>query len=268
MANLANAAPQAPRWCQTGAMLPMLFGPPAQWPSQDLIGYSDEFDARVALEAYSCGVFPMPLSPEGEMGWWSPMRRGLLPVGGLHATRSLRKMARRYRTTVDAAFGEVIARCADTSRPHGWIDDRIRTVFTLLHEAGWAHSVETWDDEGRLVGGLYGVHVGGLFAGESMFHDASLGRDASKVALIRLELELLDSGVALLDVQWLTDHLASLGAYEVPRSRYLERLGPVLLLPHVSWPDRGMLSGARLLSLWEAVRRDPSALLRMRSAHA
>lgn len=215
-------------------MLGTTFGPPHEWPDQDLIGYTDEFDAALALEGYRCGVFPMPINAgEPEMGWWSPMLRGVLPVDGVHVTRSLRKSAKRYTTTVDVAFDEVVAACADPGRPHGWIDSRIRTAYERLHRLGWAHSVEVWDADSRLVGGLYGVHVAGVFAGESMFHDPVHGRDASKVALLRLVDELQASGVVLLDVQWLTDHLGTLGAYEVPRVEYLRRLDLALMLPRV-----------------------------------
>lgn len=204
-------------------MLGTTFGSPLEWPSQDLIGYTDEFEAALALEAYCCGVFPMPLGGR-EMGWWSPMMRGLLPVDGLHITRSLRKSAKRYRTTVDTAFPRVVAACADPKRPDGWIDARIRAAYQRLHAEGWAHSVETWDEEGRLVGGLYGVHVAGLFAGESMFHRVT---DASKAALVHL-VELADG---LVDVQWRTDHLATLGVTEVPRSTYLDLLATALDRP-------------------------------------
>lgn len=217
-------------------MLGVTFGLPSEWPSQDLIGYTDEFSAALALEGYRCGVFPMPInSGDPEMGWWSPMRRGILPVDGLHVTRSMRRAQKRYTTTVDAAFDDVVAACADPDRPHGWIDTRIRTAYARLHGTGWAHSVETWDSDGSLVGGLYGVHVGGLFAGESMFHDPRRGRDASKVALMRLVEELTAAGVILIDVQWLTDHLGSLGAYEVPRREYLSRLTVALSLPQLPW---------------------------------
>ena len=236
-------------------MLGVTFGRPEEWPSQDLIGYSEEFGAGLALEAYACGVFPMPIYHDGdEMGWWSPMQRGLLPIRGLHVTRSLRKSAKRYTTTVDQAFGDVLEACADPSRDGGWIDARVEEAYTTLHEKGWVHSVETWDADGRLAGGLYGVHVGGVFAGESMFHHPELGRDASKVALLRLAVELADAGVALLDVQWLTEHLGSLGAYEVPREEYLGRLSVALELPRLSWRPREAMDGAELLKSWDVVR--------------
>lgn len=230
-----------------------MFGRPEEWPPRDLIGYSDEFDAAFALEAYRCGVFPMPLN-QREMGWWSPMDRGLLPVHGLRVTRSLRKMATRYDTTTNTAFDAVLAHCAAPDRDGAWIDSRIAAAYRRLAERGWVRSVEVWDNEGRLVGGLYGVQVGGLFAGESMFHDPEFGRDASKVALVRLSLELHHSGVELLDVQWLTEHLGSLGAYEVPREEYLRLLSAALERPTLAWPGRVPMTGADLLPAWREVQ--------------
>lgn len=223
-------------------MLAHVFGPESQWPSSDLVAFSDEFSAGLALAAYQSGVFPMPLHDTdfgAQMGWWSPLDRGVLPLDGVRVTRSLRKMARRYTTTVDQAFPEVLRRCADPRREGSWIDADIIAAYTELFEAGVVHSVETWDAEHRLVGGLYGVSMGGLFAGESMFHDPELGRDASKVALLRLVDELDDGlGERLLDVQWRTDHLASLGVVEVPRIEYLDLLDAALDEPPVRFrPD-------------------------------
>lgn len=222
-------------------MLAHIFGPEESWPHQDLIGFSEEFDAGLVMAAYSSGVFPMPLNDSGfsgQMGWWSPVRRGVIELDRLRVSRSLRKMAKRYLTSVDVAFDQVIRHCADPSRPYGWIDEDIVKVYTQLHESGQVHSVETWDDEGRLVGGLYGVSLGGLFAGESMFHDPELGRDASKVAMLRLveELRARPDHTALLDVQWLTDHLASLGATRISRREYLRRLSVALDRPDTKWP--------------------------------
>jgi leucyl/phenylalanyl-tRNA--protein transferase len=150
-------------------------------------------------------------------------------------TRSLRRSTRRLRTTVDTDFEGVVRACADPSRPHGWIDDRIREAYLELHRLGWAHSVETRTAEGDLVGGLYGIEVGGLFAGESMF---SAVPDASKVALVEL-VRILAAAPGdqdrpgsrrLLDVQWRTDHLASLGVVEIPRDRYVALLDRALAL--------------------------------------
>lgn len=229
-----------------------VFGPERSWPGQDLVALSTEFDPELVHEAYLAGVFPMPLRdaglPAGAVGWWSPVHRGILPLDDLRITRSLRRSARRYRLTVDAAFDQVIARCADPRRPAGWIDQPIVDAYAELHRRGLVHSVEAWTPEGRLAGGLYGVGMGGLFAGESMFHDPELGRDASKVALIGLAT-LLDDGVEgrLLDVQWVTDHLASLGAVEIERSDYLRLLADALDLPAPDWtarPTGGLVSWA------------------------
>ncbi|MDO5533533.1 MAG: leucyl/phenylalanyl-tRNA--protein transferase [Propionibacteriaceae bacterium] len=216
-----------------------VFGPESSWPDQDLIALSAEFDPDLVVAAYAAGVFPMPLPESGwpdAMGWWSPVHRGILPLDDLRITRSLRKSVRRYTVTVDAAFEDVVARCADPRRPSGWIDGRIVEVYSALHHAGVVHSVEAWTPAGDLAGGLYGVSLRGLFAGESMFHDPVIGRDASKVALLGLAA-VLDDGVEgrLLDVQWVTDHLETLGAVEVDRVDYLRLLGEALELPPPRW---------------------------------
>ena len=215
------------------------FGPEEDWPHQDLVALSDDFTPSLVLEAYRAGVFPMPLSHSSftaRMGWWSPMSRAVLPLDELRVTRSLAKSARRFQVTVDEDFAGVLAGCADPSREGGWIDGEIADVYGQLHRAGIVHSIETWDAEGRLVGGLYGVSLGGLFAGESMFHDPEHGRDASKVALMELVRILASDGVPrLLDVQWLTGHLESMGAVEIERTDYLELLGRSLDLPAPRW---------------------------------
>jgi leucyl/phenylalanyl-tRNA--protein transferase len=169
--------------------------------------------------------------PDGGPGitWWSPVQRGVLPLGRLRVSRSLAKSSRRFEVRIDTAFEDVVAACADPARHGGWIDRRVASAYTELHRLGWAHSVETWQD-GVLVGGLYGVAIGGLFAGESMFHRVT---DASKVALVGLVELLTDEYAAarLLDVQWRTDHLASLGVVEVPRVAYLHALRAALQVP-------------------------------------
>ncbi|MCB9371864.1 MAG: leucyl/phenylalanyl-tRNA--protein transferase [Microthrixaceae bacterium] len=214
-------------------------------PGDDLIGLGADLEPGTLLAAYRAGLFPMPTRhlprprsgrPGRALGWWSPDPRGIVPLDGLRVTRSLRRSVRRYEVRVDGAFTEVVVACADPSRPHGWISEEIVAAYTRLHELGWAHSVETWCD-GVLVGGLYGVSVGGLFAGESMFHRE---RDASKVALVGL-VELLRAASPgadgrLLDVQWLTPHLASLGAVDVTRGEYLDRLAAALPLPDAFSP--------------------------------
>jgi leucyl/phenylalanyl-tRNA--protein transferase len=221
------------------AVMASPFGSPASWRHDDLIAVSREFDADLTLAAYAAGVFPMP-APARLMGWYSPLRRGVLPLDGLRVTRSLRKMLSRYEIRVDTAFAEVLDGCANRRRPHGWIDRRIRRVYTELHERGIVHSVEAWSRDGRLAGGLYGVSLGGLFAGESMFHRPDIGRDASKAALVALVdfLVAADPTDRLLDVQWVTPHLASLGVVEIAREAYLERLARALVRPTPAWPRR------------------------------
>lgn len=243
--NWANLPHVIARPARLWAVLEYVFGAPESWPHSDLIGFSEEFDPALALVAYRCGVFPMPL--DERMGWWSPLKRGVLPLDGLRISKSLRKTAARYTTTIDQAFPEVLAACSDPKRADGWIDDRIAFAYTALHQAGYVHSVETWDEKGRLVGGLYGVQVGGLFAGESMFHDSELGRDASKVALLRLVAELRGVQVKLLDVQWRTPHLATLGVIEVSRREYLSKLSNALGYPSRSSWGRDRIWGSRQL---------------------
>jgi leucyl/phenylalanyl-tRNA--protein transferase len=203
---------------------------PAGADFDDLVGVGADLEPGTLLDAYSRGFFPMPAEdPRDGMAWWSPEPRGVLPLRGLRVTRSLRKSVRRFEIRVDTAFDQVIAECADPWRDGGWIDRRIRSAYSQLHQLGWAHSVETWRD-GVLVGGLYGVAIGGFFAGESMLHLVS---DASKVALVALVELLTDEYVdqRLLDVQWRTDHLASLGVVEIPRREYLAKLDVALGVP-------------------------------------
>ncbi len=207
---------------------PWMFPDLAAADTDDLVAMGADLEPGTLLAAYRAGLFPMPGDTDA-MLWWSPVERGVLPLHGLRVSRSLRQSARKMEIRVDTAFPEVVAACADPSRDSGWIDERIAEAYTALHRLGWAHSVETWQ-RGELVGGLYGVAVGGLFAGESMFHRV---RDASKVALVGL-VDLLDDEHAdrrLLDVQWQTPHLASLGVVTVPRRKYLQLLGDALTLP-------------------------------------
>jgi leucyl/phenylalanyl-tRNA--protein transferase len=183
------------------------------------------------LLAYRSGIFPMPLQRDNVIAWWSPDPRAVIPLDGVRVSRSLRKSMQRFDMRVDTEFAEVIDACADPSRPGRWINPAIRDAYVRLHELGWAHSIEAWSDDGQLAGGLYGVAIGGLFAGESMFHRQT---DASKTALVAL-VELLrddgnDGSGRLLDVQWVTPHLASLGGVELPRTDYLGRLETALEL--------------------------------------
>ncbi len=197
---------------------------------EDLVAFGGDLEPGTILAAYRHGIFPMPIEEggAGEMAWWSPVERAVLPVDGLRVTRSMRRSSRRLRTTIDQCFDDVLSACADPRRPGGWIDGRIAVGYGELARLGWAHSVEVWRDD-DLVGGLYGMAIAGLFAGESMFHRVT---DASKVALMAL-VDLLDDGLPgrVLDVQWLTPHLASLGAVTVGRDAYLHRLETALTLP-------------------------------------
>jgi len=203
--------------------------PPSAADEHGVVGVGADLEPGTLLAAYRSGLFPMGLGGHGRapMGWWSPDPRGVLPLDGLRQSRSLRAACRRYEVRVDTAFAEVLAGCADPARDGAWITPAITGAYTRLHELGWAHSVEAWDDDG-LAGGLYGVAVDGLFAGESMFHRET---DGSKVALVGLVERLREGGAELLDVQWTTPHLLSLGARDVPRPEYLRRLAAALDLP-------------------------------------
>ncbi len=185
---------------------------------------STGLEPAALLAAYRRGFFPMPAEPGGPMVWWSPDPRGVLELDDLIVHRSLRQIRPKFQIRIDTAFEAVIEACSDPARPSGWIDERIRSAYIDLHRAGYAHSVEAWLDA-ELAGGLYGVSIGGLFAGESMFHRV---RDASKVALVALVEGLRDQHRRLIDVQWATPHLRSLGAGILSRRDYLDRL-PLLL---------------------------------------
>lgn len=197
---------------------------PEQAGDGDVAGVGADLEPGSLLAAYRTGLFPMRLGRRGRLGWWSPVSRGVIPLDGLRVPRSLRRNLGRFEIRTDTSFETVMRACGDPRRPHGWIDDDFVAAYVRLHELGWTHSVETWRD-GRLVGGLYGVAIDGLFAGESMFHRES---DASKVALVALVEHLRDIGATVLDVQWVTPHLASLGAVEISREEYLERLRAAL----------------------------------------
>ena len=171
------------------------------------------------LNAYANGIFPMGL-PNGELGWFSPDPRGIIPLETFHVPHGLARTLRRNRFEIrfDSAFVEVMRACAQ--REDTWIDDEIVSSYERLHQLGHGHSVEAWR-EGNLVGGLYGVALGGAFFGESMFHTET---DASKVALNALVERLRSQGFVLLDTQWVTPHLATFGATEIRRREYMKRL--------------------------------------------
>lgn len=188
-----------------------------------------ELDPELVLRAYAMGVFPMADHRTAESVYWvEPKLRGVMPLDGFHLSRSLKKtiLSERFRVTTDQAFGEIIRLCAESAidRPDTWINGPIERVFTELHHRGFAHSIEVWDGD-RLAGGLYGLALGRAFFGESM---VTRVRDASKVAFAWLVARLKAGEFTLLDCQFQTGHLASLGAIEVPRDDYIALLGAAL----------------------------------------
>ncbi len=195
-----------------------------QAPPHGCLAAGGDLEPGTILAAYRGGIFPWP-DPAGRLLWWSPDPRAVLPLDGFHESRSLRRFRRRggYRVSRDEACAAVVDGCAD--RVEGtWITPAIRRAYARLHALGWVHSVEVWDGT-TLVGGLYGVAIGGFFAAESKFHRAP---NASKVALAALVEWLGERRFRLLDVQLATDHLRTLGVIEIPRREYLRRLEDAL----------------------------------------
>jgi leucyl/phenylalanyl-tRNA--protein transferase len=197
---------------------------------EDLRAVSADLDVgegglETILSAYRAGLFPMGLGDGGgaPIGWWAPALRGVLLPGSLRISRSLRRSLRRYTHSIDRDFAGVVDGCADPDREGAWISPRMREVYLRLHAAGWARSIEVWDADGGLAGGLFGIDLGHLFIGESMFHRST---DASKVAVVRLA-EMLTERCGedwTVDVQWSTPHLESLGVSELSGLDYLVRL--------------------------------------------
>jgi leucyl/phenylalanyl-tRNA--protein transferase len=211
---------------------PAQFFPPAEQASPEgLLLIGGLLEPAWILDAYSHGIFPWPFDERSPVGWWSPNPRAIIELDGLHVSRRLRRTIRsgKFQVTCDRDFSGVIIGCATSGdrRNATWITSGMISVYTRLFEMGHVHSVETWQD-GRLVGGTYGVSIGGIFAAESKFHYVS---DASKVALVYLVTHLRSRGYRLLDIQQLTPHTESMGAIEIPRRRYLLRLREALGLP-------------------------------------
>jgi leucyl/phenylalanyl-tRNA--protein transferase len=214
---------------------------PDRFPDSDVVAVGADLEPGTVLAAYRRGLFPMRLGWGGRLAWWSPDPRGVIPLDGFRTTRSLARSARRYTVTVDRAFSAVIRGCADRRREHGWIDAAFVDAYTELHRLGWVHSVEAWTADGRLAGGTYGVAIGGLFAAESMFRNLDLGpesTDAGKVAVAALVERLAAAGAAVLDVQWATEHLRTMGAVDVARPAYLARVAAAVAAPD-AWEGAG-----------------------------
>ena len=205
------------------------------------LAYGGDLEVVTLREAYSLGIFPWP-GDNGTIWWWSPDPRAVIPIGGLHVSRSLRRTLRsdRLHCTSDIAFDEVVAACAHRPGEGTWITPGMRAAYRRLHDGDGAHSIEVWNADGRLVGGLYGVATGRVFCGESMFHREA---DASKVAMVATMRILAHGGFSLFDVQLPTGHLASMGAVELPRDVYLDILAagrdrPATWDPTVARDDR------------------------------
>lgn len=202
---------------------------PCEWDFPDaragdddgLVAVGADLAPATLVHAYRHGSFPWPHGKR-DLPWFSPDPRGVLPLDDITLSKSLRQTMRRsgWTATVDAAFPDVIDACSTRIGEGTWITPRMRSAYIDLHHLGWTHSVEVWDGE-KLVGGCYGVLVGAMFIGESMFHRST---DASKVALVELGWRLREGGAGLIDVQLVTDHLASMGARPIPRPLYLELL--------------------------------------------
>lgn len=214
-------------------------------PGQELLGIGADLEPGTMLAGYRHGLFPMhvtmPDDSEG-LGWWSPNPRGVLRPSAVKVSRSLRRSARHFQVTIDQSFAEVVTACADPDRPHGWITPAFQSAYDRLFELGWAHSIEVWNSStGELAGGLFGISIGGLFAAESKFHHQT---DASKVAVWTL-CEVMGSGSAgpsrLIDVQWPTEHLATLGVTELDRPDYLAELPAALELPAPDWSQHTLV---------------------------
>lgn len=201
---------------------------PEQMPKDDLVTLGADLKPETLIDSYKHGIFPMHLQIENkrEIGWWSPQQRGILPLNKINISSSLKKSMKKYYVTFDQDFDAVIEGCGDDKRPKGWINKDIKTAYKKLFELGYVHSVEVWNKKDELVGGLYGVEVNGLFAGESMFHKQT---DASKTAMVYLVNQLKEAGgERIFDVQWQTPHLKSMGVIKISRAKYISLLPEVM----------------------------------------
>jgi leucyl/phenylalanyl-tRNA--protein transferase len=226
---------RGPVWLGPGIDFP----PPERAGPGGLLAIGGDLSPERLLAAYRQGIFPWPSSEDEPMLWWCPDPRFVLYPGGLRVSRSLEQRIRsgRFEVRLDTGFAEVIDACASTPRPDDgtWITPEIREGYLRLHELGHAHSAESRRD-GKLVGGLYGVALGGAFFGESMFHRES---DASKVAFVHLVRQLASWGFRLIDCQLETEHIGRFGAHPIPRERFLRELEEALKLPGRAGPWSG-----------------------------
>ena len=211
---------------------PRFFPPPELAEPEGVVLFGGRLDTEWLLDAYTHGIFPWPIFDATDiLIWWSPDPRAIFELDRFHVSRRLWRTCRSgdFQVTCDRDFAGVITACATAGDRRGqtWLTPAMIVAYERLHELGHAHSIEVWHD-GRLAGGTYGVAIGGLFAGESMFFEA---RDASKVALVHLVHHLRQQGYSLFDIQQLTDHTASLGALEIPREEYLSRLAAAVSQP-------------------------------------
>ena len=215
--------------------IPLEINPELTWPK--LTKFGSTWDPEILLTAYRTGLFPMPYEIDGQesaIGWWSPEPRAVFYPDEIHISKSMKSAMKKFQVTVDENFEAVIRACGNPERESGWINENVVSAFTALHRIGFAHSIEVWDLDGKLAGGLYGLELGGLFAGESMFHSTT---NASKVALIHLAGLLNDGLGRVIDTQWMTDHLKSMGARPINRKDYSQNLPKLLeIAPILSVP--------------------------------
>jgi leucyl/phenylalanyl-tRNA--protein transferase len=216
---------------ETGLSTPRYFPPPTATTRDGLLCVGGRLSPEWLLDAYRHGIFPWPMWEDEPIAWWSPDPRAVLELDAIHVSGRLQRTLRsgKFRATCDRDFEGVIRGCgsAGDRSNNTWLTPAMIAAYCRMHELGHAHSVEIWHDD-RLVGGTYGIAIGGLFAAESMFY---IERDASKVALVQLVAHLRARGYQLLDIQQWTPHTGSLGAVEIPRSEYLRRLVTATGLP-------------------------------------
>ncbi len=210
---------------------PLEINPEIVWPK--LTNFGSNWDCETLISAYRVGLFPMPYEideNESAIGWWSPKSRAIFYPDQIHVSTSLKSAVKKFTVTVGQDFEAVIRACGNPERESGWINEDVISAFTELHRIGVAHSIEVWDSAGKLAGGLYGLELGGVFAGESMFY---VTKNASKVALVHLGALLNDGSGRIIDTQWMTRHLESMGAKPIDRGDYCRLLPNLMVLPPV-----------------------------------